>query len=150
MGIVIGILTGILVILCIFLVLIILMQKSKQEAGLGAAFGGAATEQLFGAGTTSVLTKATIWGTAMFFVITLILAIYYSHMHKKSIRSKVLSAATNDVPALVAAPSTNKTTEAKSAEASATTAATNAAETAVKAATNAAPALTETNAPATK
>src|ERR1051325_12133251 len=70
MGIIIGILTGILVVVCIFLVLIILMQKSKQEAGVRAALGGAATEQLFGAGTTSVLTKATIWGTAMFFVIT--------------------------------------------------------------------------------
>lgn len=147
MGIIIGILTGILVLLCIFLVLIILMQKSKQEAGLGAAFGGAATEQLFGAGTTSVLTKATIWGTAMFFVITLILAIYYSHQHKKSIHSKVLSAATNDVPALVSAPSTNKTTEAEVVSAKTTAAVTNAV---LSATTNAAPALTETNAPATK
>jgi preprotein translocase subunit SecG len=147
MGIIIGILTGFLVLLCIFLVLIILMQKSKQEAGLGAAFGGAATEQLFGAGTTSVLTRATIWGTAMFFVITLVLAIYYSHQHKKSIHSKVLSAATNDVTAIISPPSTNKTAEAAAVSAKPAAAATNAV---VSAITNAAPALTETNAPATK
>src|ERR1041384_7488947 len=110
MGIIVGILTGILVLLCIFLVLIILMQKSKQEAGLGAAFGGAATEQLFGAGTTSVLTRATIWGTTIFFVITLLLAVYYSHEHRKSIRSKVLgSVSTNDVTSLVPSSGTNAT-----------------------------------------
>ncbi len=103
MGIIAGILIGILVLLCMLLVLIILMQKSKQEAGLGAAFGGAATEQLFGAGTTSVLTKATIWGTTIFFVITLVLAMYYSHVHKRSISSKLLSAiATNATPSIAA------------------------------------------------
>lgn len=115
MGIVIGILTGILVLVCVLLVLIILMQKSKQEAGLGAAFGGAATEQIFGAGTTSVLTKATIWGTALFFVLTLALAIYYSHTHHPGSKSKVLGevAATNEVPALAAAPgATNEAVEA--------------------------------------
>src|SRR5262245_62046553 len=135
MGIFIGILTGILVLLCIFLVLIILMQKSKQEAGLGSAFGGAATEQLFGAGTTSVLTKATIWGTVMFFVITLILAMYYSHEHTKGggLLQKVSSTAdTNALPVIAAAPGTNEAAKA------------------VTTATNAAPALTETNAPATK
>ncbi len=142
MAIFIGILTVTLVLLCCFLVLIILMQKSKQEAGLGAAFGGAATEQLFGAGTTSVLTKAPIWGTSLFFVITLILAIYYSHEHKKSITSRVLSAAlTNETTSLTAAPSTNA--------AAATPEGTNAAAAAATA-TNLPPALTGTNAPATK
>lgn len=151
MAVIIGILIGILVLVCIFLVLIILMQKSKQEAGLGAAFGGAATEQLFGAGTTSVLTKATIWGTAIFFVITLILAIYFSHEHKKSIMGKVLSGAlTNATEAISATPSTNKTAEAESLAGGVTSTATTAAKTAVDSSTNAAPALTGTNAPATK
>ena len=152
MGIIVGILIGILVLLCIFLVLIILMQKSKQEAGLGAAFGGAATEQLFGAGTTSVLTKATIWGTAMFFVITLILAIYYSHEHNKkvkSIGSRVLGA-TNEMPALVASPSTNQAVESAAAAATNAASATTSTNPAPTAATNTPPALTESNAPATK
>jgi preprotein translocase subunit SecG len=142
MEIVAGILIAILVIVCILLVLIILMQKSKQEAGLGAAFGGAATEQIFGAGTTSVLTKATIWGTALFFIITLVLAMYYSRGHQKGASgSKVLSnIPTNAVPALISGSATNE------AEAAATTA-TNAA---ASAATNAPPALTDTNSPATK
>ena len=142
MDIVVGILITILVIVSILLVLIILMQKSKQEAGLGAAFGGAATEQIFGAGTTSVLTKATIWGTAIFFAITLALGMYYSHAHKKgSGGSKVLSnVPTNDVPSLISASGTN--------EAAATaTAVTNAA---AAVATNTPPALTDTNSPATK
>ena len=155
MGIIIDILIGILVLVCIFLVLIILMQKSKQEAGLGAAFGGAATEQLFGAGTTSVLTKATIWGTAIFFVITLILAIYYSHEHSRAgVTRRLLGAAsTNEVPSIAAPPATNAPLE----EATAKETSTNLASTI--AASNAAPAtvvnspppaLTGSNAPATK
>ena len=141
MGIIVGILTGILILLCIFLVLIILMQKSKQEAGLGAAFGGAATEQIFGAGTTSVLTKATIWGTAIFFIITLVLAIIYSHEHKQSLSSRLLSAAaTNETATISSAPSTNASPGLNLTVDDA----------AKPAATNEPPALTETNAPATK
>jgi preprotein translocase subunit SecG len=136
MGIIVGILIAILMLICILLVLIILMQKSKQEAGLGAAFGGAATEQLFGAGTTSVLTKATIWGTTLFFIITLVLAIYYSHEHKKSISAKLLSTiATNAVANISAPPSATNAPAAPEP---------------VTAETNAPPALTGTNAPATK
>jgi len=149
MGIFIGILTGILVILCILLVLIILMQKSKQDTGLGAAFGGAATEQLFGAGTTSVLTKATIWGTALFFVITLILAMYYSHEHKKSGKSRIGappalsdSGATNVVDQTTGAADTNALPASPDA--------TDADEPAVASETNAPATLTDTNSPATK
>lgn len=140
MGIIVGILTGILVLICIFLVLIILMQKSKQEAGLGAAFGGAATEQIFGAGTTSVLTRATIWGTAIFFILTLALAMIYSHEHKNSVTSKVLSSALTNETAISSAVTTN----------AARTIDLTVDDTAKSASTNEPPALTETNAPATK
>lgn len=136
MGIIVGILTGILILLCILLVLIILMQKSKQEAGLGAAFGGAATEQIFGAGTTSVLTKATIWGTAIFFIITLSLAMIYSYEHKNSVTSKVLTSALTNETAISSAATTNIDLTVDDAARAATT--------------NEPPALTETNAPATK
>ena len=45
---------------CAFMGLVIMMQRSKQE-GLGAAFGGGFTESVFGAQTSNVLVKATVW-----------------------------------------------------------------------------------------
>ena len=67
-------LTAILAIICLLMVLIILMQRPKQE-GLGAAFGGGVTDQMWGAQTTNVLQKATVTLAIIFFVITLILAV---------------------------------------------------------------------------
>jgi preprotein translocase subunit SecG len=66
------------VIVCLLLVLVVLMQLPRSE-GLGAAFGGAVTENIFGAQTTHVLAKFTVWLGAAFFAITLLLAIAYSH-----------------------------------------------------------------------
>ncbi|MFK7912131.1 MAG: preprotein translocase subunit SecG [Akkermansiaceae bacterium] len=62
------------VIVCILLALVVLMQRPKQE-GLGAAFGGGVTDLAFGAQTTNVLQKGTVYLGTLFFVITLILAI---------------------------------------------------------------------------
>lgn len=62
------------VIVCLLLALVVLMQRPKQE-GLGAAFGGGLTDQAFGAQTTNVLQKGTVWFGTMFFIITLVLAI---------------------------------------------------------------------------
>ncbi len=62
------------VIICLLLALVVLMQRPKQE-GLGAAFGGGLTDQAFGARTTDVLQKATVYLGTLFFIITLILAI---------------------------------------------------------------------------
>ena len=45
---------------CAFMGLVIMMQRSKQE-GLGAAFGGGFTESIWGAQTSNVLVKATVW-----------------------------------------------------------------------------------------
>jgi protein translocase SecG subunit len=42
-------------IVAILMMLVILMQRPKSE-GLGAAFGGGVTENIFGAQTTNVLT----------------------------------------------------------------------------------------------
>lgn len=65
------------VILCILLVLVVLMQRPRSE-GLGAAFGGGFTEGLFGAQTTHVLQKFTVYLGIGFFVVTLLLAILYA------------------------------------------------------------------------
>jgi preprotein translocase subunit SecG len=58
--------------------LVVLMQRSKQE-GLGAAFGGGFTESVWGAQTSQVLVKATVWLAFIFFAISIILARLYSY-----------------------------------------------------------------------
>ena len=68
-------LTVVLVIDCVFLVLLVLVQLPKKEAGLGQAFGGAATDALFGAGSGNVLTKLTKWGAGIFFGLAITLTI---------------------------------------------------------------------------
>jgi preprotein translocase subunit SecG len=62
----------------LLMVLVILMQRPKSE-GLGAAFGGAVTENIFGAQTTNVLVKFTSWLAGIFFVLTFVLSILYAH-----------------------------------------------------------------------
>src|SRR5690242_5833225 len=78
MSIVIGILLGLWVLVALLMMLVILMQRPKSE-GLGAAFGGAMTENLFGAQTTNVLVKFTAWLAGIFFVVTFVLSILYAH-----------------------------------------------------------------------
>ncbi len=72
------ILLGINLLVCILLTLLVLMQKPRSE-GLGAAFGGNFTDSIFGAQTSDVLTKATIWLGGIFMVLTLVLGLLYSH-----------------------------------------------------------------------
>jgi preprotein translocase subunit SecG len=63
---------------CAFMGLVIMMQRSKQE-GLGAAFGGGFTESVWGAQTSNVLVKATVWAAIIFFMLSISLARLYSH-----------------------------------------------------------------------
>ena len=63
---------------CAFMGLVIMMQRSKQE-GLGAAFGGGFTESVFGAQTSQVLVKATVWAAIIFFGLSITLARLYSN-----------------------------------------------------------------------
>ena len=78
MQILINALLAIYVLVALLMVLVILMQRPKSE-GLGAAFGGGVTENIFGAQTTNVLVKFTGWLTAIFFTLTFVLSILYSH-----------------------------------------------------------------------
>ncbi len=75
--IVINILLVIHVAVSLLLLLVVLMQRPKSE-GLGSAFGGGMTEDLFGAQTTTVLTKVTVYLGGAFFALTLTLAILYA------------------------------------------------------------------------
>jgi preprotein translocase subunit SecG len=70
----INLLLFVFVVVCLLMSMIILMQRPKNE-GLGAAFGSNTTDQLFGARTTNVLQKATVYLSTLFFVITLTLAV---------------------------------------------------------------------------
>lgn len=78
MTLLINILLGFHVTVAILMILVILMQRPKSE-GLGAAFGGGVTENLFGAQTTNVLTKITSWLATFFFLLTFGLSILYAH-----------------------------------------------------------------------
>src|SRR5258706_7288014 len=73
MSIVIWLFSFLLVLDCLVLMLLILIQLPKKEAGMGQAFGGGATDALFGAGSGTALTKMTKYTTVTFFVLTLLL-----------------------------------------------------------------------------
>ena len=77
MNILISVLLSIDMLVAVLMTLVILMQRPKSE-GLGAAFGGGVTENLFGAQTTNVLTKFTGWLAGIFFVLTFVLGILYA------------------------------------------------------------------------
>jgi preprotein translocase subunit SecG len=77
MTVLINILLGFYVFVALLMILFILMQRPKSE-GLGAAFGGGVTENIFGAQTTNVLTKITSWLAAIFFLMTFGLSILYA------------------------------------------------------------------------
>lgn len=68
-----------LVIDCVLLVFLVLMQLPKKEAGAGLAFGGAATDALFGAGSGNILTKITKYTTGIFFGLALVLSVLQSY-----------------------------------------------------------------------
>lgn len=75
LGFFIGLLTVVLVLDCVFLILLVLVQLPKKEAGMGQAFGGAATDALFGAGSGNALTKLTKWAAGIFFALAILLTV---------------------------------------------------------------------------
>lgn len=71
--------TFLLILDCMVLILLILIQLPKKEAGMGQAFGGAATDALFGAGSGTALTKMTKYTAAIFFALTLLISVLHGH-----------------------------------------------------------------------
>ena len=65
------------VLAAVLLIGLILIQPAKS-GGMGAAFGGLG-ESVFGGKAGSHLTKATVWLTAIFFIIALALAALIGH-----------------------------------------------------------------------
>jgi preprotein translocase subunit SecG len=84
MSLIIGFLTFFLVLDCIFLVFLVLLQLPKKEAGVGVAFGGGATDALFGAGSGNMLTKITKWTAGIFFALCLVLAVISGHQARQT------------------------------------------------------------------
>ena len=71
---------ALVVVVSLLLIGIILIQPAKS-GGMGAAFGGVG-ESVFGGKASSHLTKATVWMTALFFVLCLTLAVLIGHGYK--------------------------------------------------------------------
>ena len=105
MNILINVLLAIDMAVAVLMTLVILMQRPKSE-GLGAAFGGGVTENIFGAQTTNVLTKFTGWLAGIFFVLTFVLGVLYarrsasdSSLHRELIGMPAATPATSVAPA---------------------------------------------------
>src|SRR5438045_7405039 len=82
MGLIIGFFAVVMVLDCVFLILLILMQLPKKDAGAGLAFGGAATDALFGAGSGNFLTKFTKYTATIFFILAVAISVLqnkYAH-----------------------------------------------------------------------
>lgn len=99
----IGIFLSIHIVVCLLMVFVILMQRSKQE-GLGAAFGGGITDSMFGAQTSQVLVRATVWLAILFFGLTIVLARLYAN--RNSLKD-------NTIKSLLATPATTPANDAK-------------------------------------
>src|ERR1700756_3550953 len=105
MQILINFLLAIYLIVALLMMLVILMQRPKSE-GLGAAFGGGVTENIFGAQTTNVLVKFTGWLAGIFFVLTFVLGVLYaqrgssdSALHKELMGMPTPAATASPAPA---------------------------------------------------
>jgi preprotein translocase subunit SecG len=79
----INLLLVVFVLVCFLMTVIILMQRPKQE-GLGAAFGAGVTDQVFGARTTNVLQKGTVYLGSLFFLLSLALAVLIGQKNKNT------------------------------------------------------------------
>jgi len=101
MSLVIGFLTFILVVDCLILMLLILIQLPKKEAGAGIAFGGAATDALFGAGSGNALTKMTKYTATIFLGLALSLSLLNSHhsqQRRRAVDEELLKKQTAQAP----------------------------------------------------
>ena len=111
MSVLIAILITFHVLVCLLLVGVVLMQRLKN-VGLGEAFGGGMTENMFGDQTTHVLQKFTVWLGVVFFALTLLLAILYAKRGtgetaiQKELLAQPIPVASPAAPATTPAPPT--------------------------------------------
>ena len=84
MGFLIGLFTVVMVLDCAALILLVLIQLPKKDAGAGLAFGGGATDALFGAGSGNVLTKITKYAAGTFFILAVALSLMQRTYHGRT------------------------------------------------------------------
>src|SRR5208282_1354312 len=114
MSFIVAILTVFLVINCLLLIFLILMQLPKKDAGAGMAFGGAAADALFGAGSGNFLTQTTRYATIALFVLALGLGYVEDRLHnqnsgsefEKAVQQKQTQIPISAPPPVAPAPST--------------------------------------------
>ncbi|WP_414660432.1 preprotein translocase subunit SecG [Horticoccus sp. 23ND18S-11] len=114
MSILLGLLTFILILISLFLVMVVLMQKSK-DGGMGAALGGGAAEAAFGADTSNVLSKSTIYAAVLFFILAF--ALYLGRIYER----KHANAAAGSALPTIAVPATPPAAPAAGGAAATTT-----------------------------
>lgn len=109
MNILLGIATVLLVFLCVFLCFIILLQRPRQDSGMGAALGGGGiAESAFGAESGNILTKATVWFSVIFFVVGFALYLGFLYRDRRA-QEDLRRLPTFDAPAAAATPGTDAT-----------------------------------------
>lgn len=105
----IGLLTFVMVIVSVALILLVLIQLPKKEAGAGLAFGGGASDALFGAGSGNVLTAATKYAATAFFILAILVGLMQSKFSPSARRTTELEKALQEQtaqPAPATAPAT--------------------------------------------
>lgn len=79
----------ILILIGLLGILVVLMQKTSTQAGMGAALtGGGAADQAFGAESATVLTKATQTITILFFVLAFLLYLGFQARHAAELKAQ--------------------------------------------------------------
>ncbi len=77
------------VFVCLFLMLVVLLQQGKG-GGMGAAFGGGATQQVFGGrGAGNILTRATAVCAGIFMLTSVSLA-YVSSSGDRDLKARIV------------------------------------------------------------
>ena len=99
-----------LLIVCALLLLVVLMQRPKNE-GLGAAFGAQMTDQAFGAQTTDVLKKGTVFFGTLFMLLSFVLAVLMNRQFQNE-KSRLASDPQAEAAAKVDAKADEKTAPA--------------------------------------
>lgn len=73
----------VLILVSLFMVLVVLMQRSNTDGGLGSAFGGGITESAFGAEAGNFLSRLTVYSAIAFFVLSLGIYMLLLAQHKE-------------------------------------------------------------------
>lgn len=103
MSLLLGIFTFILILVSVFMMLVILMQRSKTDGGLGASLGGGMAESTFGAETNTVLFNATRNAAIAFFVLSF--GLYLGHLWVRNNSEAAASGLPEATPAFAPAES---------------------------------------------